>query len=120
MPDGAGARVKTATIVALLATLAIGAVIGVYYLGRVRKPLLLSLHLVLGTLGIALLLWRLPAAPGPVGSNAAILLAAAVFLGLMARLVFRRSRRLSEFLLVTHVFAGIAGFLVFLSWAATL
>ncbi|MDN3566313.1 hypothetical protein ACFQY5_25110 [Paeniroseomonas aquatica] len=111
----------------LAATVALGVILGILYLGRVRKPLLIILHLLLGAAGIeslfVLLHWTpaglvLPA--GAAGPWAGGLLAAAMFLGLVARLWGRRAPAKAELLLATHAVAGVAGLLVFLSWAARL
>ena len=43
-----------------------------------------------------------------------------LFLGLVARLTFRRAPARAELMLGAHAFAGVAGLLVFLSWASRL
>ena len=112
---------KILGIVLLLATVALGALVGFHYLARSRRPWLVSLHLVLGAAGVWLFFLLLHAPPEgrnpPPGLVAGILLGAAVLGGLLPRLIARRARRAAEWLLVAHVFTGLAGFLVFLSWA---
>jgi hypothetical protein len=48
------------------------------------------------------------------------LLVAAMATGLAAPLLAGRSRRSGEAVLVAHVCAGLAGFVIFLSWISTL
>lgn len=111
---------KALAILLLLGTLALGAVAGLQYLARARRPRLVTLHLAAAGAGIWLLLFLLPQRPAPAGAAAAGLLALAFFGGLMARLLARRSRRGAEWVLTGHVATGIAGVLVFLSWASRL
>lgn len=119
---------KTAAIILLVATLALGVVLGVQYLGRARRrPGLVSLHLGLGLAGLEaalLLLHWTPAGmvlpPGDAGAWAVGVLAAAIAGGLAARLSFRRWPGRAELLLGAHAVAGVAGLLVFLSWASRL
>jgi hypothetical protein len=115
---------KTLGIVLLLATVALGALVGFHYLSRSRRPWLVSLHLAFGASGAWLFFLLLHAPPeGRIPSSglvAGILLGAAVLGGLLPRLIARRARKAAELLLVAHVFTGLAGFLVFLSWASRL
>ena len=115
---------KTLGTVLLLAAVALGALAGFQYLARRRRPWLVSLHLALGAAGAWLFLLLLHAPPEglspPPGLAAGILLGAAVPGGLLPRLVAHRARQTAEWLLVAHVFTGLAGFLVFLSWASRL
>lgn len=118
---------KPLAIAFLAATVALGIVLGLAYLGRRRKPRLATLHLVSGAAGIELLLLLLHWTPAgltlPAGSGAAWatgLLAAAMALGLFARLGFRRAPGRAEAMLGAHAAAGVAGLLVFLSWASRL
>ena len=118
---------KALAIALLAATVALGILLGVSYLGRRRRPSLATIHLVLGAAGIELLLVLLHWTPAgitlPAGTAAAWaggLLAAAMFLGLVARLTYRRAPGRAEAMLGAHAAAGVAGLLVFLSWAARL
>lgn len=115
---------KTLGILLLLATVALGGLIGFQYLARRRRPWLVSLHLALGATGAWFFFLLLHAPPAghlpPPGLAAGILLGAAVAGGLLPRLIARQARRAAEWLLVAHVFTGLAGVLVFLSWAARL
>ena len=112
---------KTLGIVLLLAAVALGVLVGFYYLARRRRPLLVTLHLACGAAGAWLFFLLLHAPPAgrhpPPGLMAGVLLGAAVLGGLLPRLIARRARKAAEWLLVAHVFTGLAGFLVFLSWA---
>jgi len=115
---------KTLGIVLLLATVVLGALVGFHYLARTRRPRLVTLHLACGAAGGWLFFLLLHAPPEgshpPPGLVAGSLLGAAVLGGLLPRLIARRARKAAEWLLVAHVFTGIAGFLVFLSWASRL
>lgn len=118
---------KALAIALLAATVALGILLGILYLGRRRRPTLATLHLVLGAAGIELLLLLLHGTPagitlpaGPAAAWAAGLLAAAMALGLFARLGYRRAPARAEAMLGAHAAAGVAGLLVFLSWAARL
>jgi hypothetical protein len=125
--------VKALAIGLLAATVALGILLGVSYLGRRRRPSLATIHLLLGAAGIELLLlllhWTpagiiLPTGTGTGTGTAAAwatgLLAAAMALGLFARLSFRRTPGRAEAMLGAHAIAGVAGLLVFLSWASRL
>ena len=103
-------------IVALLATIAMGAVVGFHHLARARKAGLVRLHLALALLGTGLVGWMAVAAAGgawPLG-----LLGLALALGYAAPRLWRRSSGGAQAALIGHVFVGVAGFLVLLSWAA--
>jgi hypothetical protein len=104
-------------ILVLVATLGLGVLIGFQYLVRARRPRLVSTHLILGALGVELAALLLLRAEEPGAAPwALVLLAGAMFLGLVAGLVWKRYRHSAEALLVAHLFIGIAGFLVLLSW----
>lgn len=113
---------RTLGIALLLATVALGALAGFHYLGRARRPWLVSLHLASGATGAWLFFLLLhgsregrDASPGTVTG---MLLGAAVLGGLLPRLIARRARKAAEWFLVAHVFTGLAGFLAFLSWVS--
>ncbi|MDO9707898.1 hypothetical protein [Paracraurococcus lichenis] len=113
---------RSLAIATLLGCVALGVLAGAYYLGRSRRPWLVTLHLALGALGawlFFLLLHAPPAGLAPAsGLAAGILLGAAVLGGLLPRLLARRARRAAEWLLAVHVFTGLAAFLTVLSWSA--
>ncbi|WP_431268590.1 hypothetical protein [Dankookia sp. P2] len=113
---------KTLGILFLLATVALGVLVGLQYLARRRRPWLVTLHLACGAAGAWLFFLLLHVPPEghtpPSGMAAGILLGAAVLGGLLPRLIARRARKAAEPLLVMHVFTGLVGFFVFLSWAA--
>jgi hypothetical protein len=115
---------KPLAIALLLATVALGVLVGFQWLARRRRPWLVTLHLALGAAGgwvFFLLLLAPPAGRvAPPGLAAGTLLGAAVLGGLLPRLLARRIGRAAEWLLVAHVFTGVAAFLVFLSWASRL
>lgn len=115
---------KSLVIAVLLAAVALGVLAGAHYLGRSRRPWLVTLHLAAGALGAWLFFLLLHAPPAgrspPSGLAAGILLGAAVLGGLLPRLIARRARKPAEWLLVAHVFTGVAAFLVVLSWTARL
>ena len=113
---------KTLAIVLLLATVALGVLAGFHYLGRARRPWLVTLHLAFGAAGTwaFFLLLTTHGEAAPPGLAAGTLLGAAVLGGLLPRLLAPRIRKKAEWLLVAHVFTGVAAFLVFLSWASRL
>lgn len=115
---------KTLGILLLLAAVALGVLVGFQYLARRRRPWIVTLHLACGAIGVWLFFLLLHAPPegsiAPPGLVAGSLLGAAVLGGLLPRLLARQARKAAEWLLVVHVFTGLAGFLVFLSWAARL
>jgi|GEM_PF-3639271 uncharacterized membrane protein len=108
--------VEKLVIAALLGTLALGVLVGFQYLARARRPALVSTHLALGALGTVAVAFVLLRDGGVAGSWALLLLGGATFLGLVAGLIWKRHRGRAEALLVVHIVAGIAGFLVALSW----
>ncbi|MFZ4408597.1 MAG: hypothetical protein ACOYOH_14730 [Paracraurococcus sp.] len=115
---------KSLAVVLLLATVALGVLVGFQYLVRARRPWIVTLHLAFGAAGAWVFFLLLHATPAgriaPPGLAAGILLGAAVLGGLLPRLLAPRIRKKAEWLLVAHVFTGIAAFLVFLSWASRL
>lgn len=107
----------TPLIVALVASVALGVYLGFLYLARVRRPVLITLHLLLGAAGLLLVAWLLQAGIGQrQGLIAALLLALAMTLGLAPALLARRWRVGAEVVLAIHAFVGIAGLLVVVSW----
>jgi hypothetical protein len=109
----------------LTASVGLGLYLGWLYLRGVRKPVLNGIHILLGAgalEGLAVLLHGAPngAAFGarPLGVGALSLFAYAMFSGLIGPIFGRQSRRSGEAVLVTHVSAGLIGFVVFLWWVA--
>lgn len=107
-------------IAALVGTIALGAVVGLLFLQRTRKPGLVAAHLALALLAGGLVLALTATAPttsaGPPGLLPLGLIAAALAGGYFAGKVARGRRRAGEFMLFGHVVLGLAGFLVFLAW----
>ena len=108
----------TPAIVALLATIALGSVVGLMYLQLVRRPALVKAHLVAALASVGLVVLAVATTPGG-GAHPAwpvALVAGATALGYVA---FRhlRGRTRSELALVAHVFMGVASFLVLLAFA---
>jgi len=117
--------VKAIPIVVLMgAAVALGVLLGVEYLRRVRsKPVIIGIHLLLGAGGLevfAVLLRGTPdgevMAPGLVGNAAAGLMFLAMFTGLIAPMVGRKSRRTMNVALATHASVASLGFLLLLAW----
>lgn len=112
-------------IVAVVATLALGVAVGLLYLQRVRRPRLVTAHLVVGLVATALVAALVFSAPmrgpgGPPGFVPLSLLAMAAALGWFAPRLRGVGRRGAERMLAAHLVAGIAGFLALLAWAKTL
>lgn len=107
-------------ILAVLLTLIAGVGCGLLFLQRIRRPVLVLIHLVLALTATALVAWlvlRAPAtASGPPAWLPLALLALALVAGWSARRLPRTARRGANALLASHVFAGLAGFLVLLAW----
>lgn len=111
----------TPAILAVLLTLVAGVGCGLLFLQRIRRPVLVLIHLVLALTGTALVAWLVLRAPataagGPPAWLPLALLALALAAGWFARRLPRGARRGANALLASHVFAGIAGFLVLLAW----
>ncbi len=114
-----------AAILALLGTLVLGAVVGLLYLQRVRRPRLVTAHLVAAILALAAVLLAVATAPGermggPHPVLPVALTAAALGLGYGAFRLRWGVRRGHDMALVAHVALGIAAFFVFLAWRKTL
>lgn len=110
----------TLAIAALVATIALGIVVGLLYLQRARRKKLVTAHLALALGATALVLVLVATAPplaaGPPGLLPLAILAVATAGGYFAKKVARRSRQGAELMLFGHVVLGLAGFLVFLAW----
>jgi hypothetical protein len=108
------------------AATALGIYLGVLFLRRVRRPVLIGVHLILGAAAVEMTAMLLRGTPGgeavPAGAfgvAAACLLAVAMISGFAAPLFYRQSPRTANVVLATHAGVGVAGFLVFLVWAAS-
>jgi len=113
--------IKSAAIVALVATIAFGIAAGLLHLQRQRLRKLVMAHLVaaLAAIGlVALLVLGTPPAPAQsmAGSLPLAMLAIAGIAGWSAQRIARRGWPRAELVLASHVILGIAGFLVFLAW----
>jgi hypothetical protein len=113
----------TPALLALVATIALGAVIGLLFLQRLHRPGLVKAHLAAALVATGLVALLAMAAPPAAGNPPSFLpvalLAVAVAAGWGAKRLARRSRRGGELSLIAHVALGLAGFLVFLAWAKT-
>ena len=110
-------------ILCMTATVLLGVVIGILWLMRARRPVLIGIHVLIGILGLeqmALLIHGTPSgialATSEVSTWALGTLAAAMFTGLVAPLFGREMRRAANAMLMGHVFIGALGFILFLSW----
>ena len=105
---------------------ALGLYLGYEYLKRIpSRPVMIGIHLLLGAGGmelVAMLLAGTPdgeAAPtGRLAHAAAALLLLALFTGLLAPMIGRRSRPTMNAALATHACAAGAGFVLLLAWFA--
>jgi len=104
----------------LVATLALGVVVGIFWLGRARRKHLVTLHLVLALAAVQAVVLLLRAAPGRQGPLVLGLLAGSVLLGVLAGPIARRAKGPGEAALAAHVLLGLAGFFVALAWFAAL
>ena len=113
-------------LVLLLGSVALGLLLGLDYLRRVRsKPALVGFHLLMGAAATELIAMFLRGTPGnsaiPVGpllQSAAALLGIALLTGLVAPMIGRRSRSTMNIALIVHVSASTAGVVLCLLWFA--
>ena len=110
---------RSLLLIALLATVALGAWLGFRYLGRAPRRQARQLHWMVGVLGFLLVVAALRHGVATrQGLTAGLLVALALTLGAASPLLARHwSRAGAEAVLVLHVFLGIAGTLVAISWA---
>jgi len=100
----------------------LGLYLGLLYLRRVRRPVLVGAHLLLGAAGIETMVVLLRGTrdgvvtTGSFGIVVVVLLAAALVSGLSAPLLGKRSRQRMNILLATHAGVGLSGFVFFLAW----
>jgi len=120
---------KALPVVILLgAAVCLGVIMGLEYLRGVRsRPAMIGIHLLLGAGGLEVLVMLLNRTPdgevmpaGPLATAAAALVALALFVGLLAPMIGRRSRRTMNVALATHASIASTGFLVLLVWVAGL
>jgi hypothetical protein len=108
----------------MTAAVILGLLLGRDYLRRVRsKPALIGFHLLLGAGSLEVTVMLLRGAPGgnvvPAGlilQLTAGLVAFALFSGLIAPMIGRRSRATMNVALAVHVTAAAAGFVLCLVW----
>ncbi len=108
----------------LAANVGLGLFLGWRYLtGQRSRSLLNGIHLLLGVgalEALAMVMNGTPSgeilAPGRLGSTAAILVAVAMFGGLLASLMGGRKIDGADGVLLAHATAGFLGFVVFLVW----
>lgn len=105
----------------LAAAVVTGGVLVLHYLRRVRRPILIGMHLLLGagTLEQTVLLvaGTQDSGAGRAGIAAAGFLSAALAVGLLTSLIARGSRKLSNRMVAAHVGLGAVGAMLFVVWA---
>lgn len=108
----------------LLAAAGIGCLLGLNYLKGIRKPGLIAAHLLLGAAGLEQVAMLLRGAPNgdawpseSLVKTAGLLLAIGMGLGFATPLV-RNSRQTMNTVLIGHIGAATAGFVLFLAWAS--
>ncbi|WP_372624379.1 hypothetical protein [Falsiroseomonas sp.] len=107
----------TLAILVVLATIALGAVVGLLHLQRTRRPALVTVHLALAVGGAAVVLWLFATREAPFSGLVPLaLIVLAIGAGWGARRIARRSRTQAGVMLPGHVAAGIAAFFVLLAW----
>ncbi len=104
----------------------LGMIVGWRYLrGERSKPVLVAAHLLLGVAGLQVTVILLRGAPdgsrliaGPAGTAAAILLIAALIIGLLTPMFcHRKPRKVRSTALAVHAGFAASGFAAFLVWA---
>lgn len=114
----------SAATAALVATLALGVLVGIAWLQGLRRPLWVKAHLYVavaaGALVLGAVILRVPGAGGPPGFVPVLLLGLAIAAGYFAYRTGGLRKAGAERLLALHIVAGIAGFFAFLSWMARL
>lgn len=112
---------KLVATLGILATIALGGVVGVMYLRRVRRKTWADAHLIAALLATALVLAMLLTAParegGPPGILPLLLLAVATAIGWGVGKISRGRRTTHDAVIAAHLVIGVAGFFVFLAWA---
>jgi hypothetical protein len=113
----------TPMTICMVATVVLGVVLGIFWLQRIRKPVLIGVHVLLGLAGTEQMVLMLQGTPSgitlassEVSTWALAALAAAMFTGFAAPVMGRVLRRAANATLMGHVFVGALGFILFLSW----
>ncbi len=95
----------------------IGVFLGINYLRGTRRPGWIPAHLLLGAAALEQLAMMLQdGRKTPLITWSAGLVAVALCCGLLTPIVAGFSRRRAEMVLVTHISAGLSGYLAFLAW----
>jgi len=102
----------------------LGAILGLEYLRRVRsRPVMIGMHFLLGAAGVEVLVFLMRGAPdgtvtqfGTLGNTAAAFLVFALFVGVLAPMIGRRSRATMNVALFTHVGAAGLGLILLVAW----
>jgi hypothetical protein len=103
----------------LTAGLCVGVFLGLNYLRGTRRLGWIPVHLLLGAAGLEQLAMMLQdGRKTALMTWSAGLVALALCCGLLTPIVAGFSRRRAELLLVTHISAGLSGYLAFLAWLA--
>jgi hypothetical protein len=118
------AMISFPVLALLAANVGLGLYLGRCYLqGRRSRSLLTGIHLLLGVgalEALAMVMNGTPSgeviAPGGMGSTSAILIAVAMFGGLLSSLMRGRKVDGAEGVLLAHACAGLLGFVVFSLW----
>ena len=105
-------------------TVGLGLYLGYEYLRRIRsRPAMIGIHFLLGAAGMELVAMLLAGAPdgraplaGALAHAAAGVLLLALFTGVLAPMIGRRSRPVMNAALATHACAACAGFVLLLAW----
>jgi hypothetical protein len=101
----------------LTAGIGVGVFLGLNYLRGTRRPGWVPAHLLLGAAGLEQLAMMLQdGRKTDLITWSAGLVALALCCGLLTPIVAGFSRRRAEMVLVTHITAGLSGYLAFLAW----
>lgn len=112
-------------LILICATAALGVLLGIRYIRReARKPMLIGLHLLLGIGALEIVaysLWGAQQEGGVprVGVAAAGALAGAMFIGLLAPILGRRSRQTMNIALTAHASVATAGLALAVIWISS-
>jgi uncharacterized membrane protein YozB (DUF420 family) len=114
-----------AILALVIATMSVGVYMGLRHLRRLRnRPSVIGLHFILGALTLEPLVVVLRGAPngaGPkptlLGVLGAIFIMLALFSGVMAVMIGRKSRQTANVALATHAGVATTAFLLLAAWA---
>jgi hypothetical protein len=112
-------------VIIVSVTVAIGLLMGLRYLRRLRNPpTLIGVHFLLGALSLEPMLIAMRGGlgvaatkPSPVGVAAAGLIALALISGVTAVMVGRKSRQTANITLLAHAGVAATAYLLVLAWA---